>query len=56
MKFVSFALVAIVLLCVPALHAQGGCIDSPENPTALLALAGMAGAYLSTRIKQNKNK
>jgi len=57
MKFVSFTLVAtIALLCVPALYAQGGCVDSPENPTALLAIAGMAGAYLSARLKKNKNK
>ena len=57
MKFVSFTLVvAIALFYVPALYAQGGCVDSPENPTALLAIAGMAGAYLSARLKKNKNK
>ena len=36
-----FALLALVVLCtIPAL-AQGGCDDSPENPT--LILAGLAG-------------
>ena len=26
------------------LHAQTGCIDSPEDPTVILALVGGAGA------------
>jgi len=36
------------------LHAQGsgpdfsGCVDSPENPTAVLAIIGSAGALLAT--------
>jgi XrtJ-associated TM-motif-TM protein len=29
----------------PALYAQGGCLDSPENPTAILALVGSAGGF-----------
>ncbi len=34
-----------LLLIVPALaHAQGGCVNSPENPTAVLFLVGTAGA------------
>jgi XrtJ-associated TM-motif-TM protein len=29
-------------------HAQdGGCVDSPENPTAILALVGMAAAGIN---------
>jgi XrtJ-associated TM-motif-TM protein len=31
----------LVLLPVVA-HAQNGCLDSPENPTALLGLVGSA--------------
>lgn len=45
MRKVQFGLVVLFVLvfAVPA-FAQGGCVDSPENPTALLALAGTAGA------------
>ena len=33
------------LFLLPALaHAQSGCVNSPECPTAVLALAGTAGA------------
>lgn len=31
------------LLAALPLHAQGGCVDSPENPTAVLGLIGVAG-------------
>ena len=36
---------ALVLLSSTALADQGGCVNSPENPTLLLALAtaGIAG-------------
>jgi XrtJ-associated TM-motif-TM protein len=37
-------LVAILALTLP-LHAQIGCTDSPENPTAILAIVGSAGAF-----------
>ncbi len=42
---VLFPVLAVLLLvvCMP-LHAQGGCVDSPENPPAILALAGGLGA------------
>jgi len=42
-------LVLVLLAAVaatPAL-AQNGCTDSPENPTAILALAGSAGAIVA---------
>jgi XrtJ-associated TM-motif-TM protein len=38
---------ALLMVAVP-LHAQTGCTDSPENPTAILALVGSAGALFST--------
>ncbi|MDP9050666.1 MAG: PExPT-CTERM protein [Acidobacteriota bacterium] len=38
---------AFLLVAVP-LQAQSGCTDSPENPTAVLALVGSAGALFST--------
>lgn len=41
----SYLLLAALLLCVGLpLHAQGGCVQSPENPTVILALVGSAGA------------
>jgi len=46
---------AILFLAVAPLRAQTGCDDSPENPTAVLALVGAAGALFSTvraRIKE----
>jgi len=40
-----FGLVLLVTAAVP-LYAQDGCINSPENPTAILAVIGSAGAFL----------
>lgn len=42
---------AMATIACPA-HAQGGCVDSPENPTAVLALTGFAAAV--TRIVRSK--
>jgi XrtJ-associated TM-motif-TM protein len=40
-------LTALVIALAPALaSAQNGCTDSPENPTAILALVGAAGAVV----------
>jgi XrtJ-associated TM-motif-TM protein len=48
-KTVLYVLCAICLLLVAVpLHAQDGCIDSPENPTLVLALVGSAGGLFST--------
>ncbi len=69
MKHLSLAVIAVVLFSASALHAQSGstdgCISSPENPTAILALVGASGAGLASlrlrklrsfRIKANRNK
>ncbi len=57
---IRIGLVAIAVLMVPALaHAQTGCADSPENPTAVLALVGSAGAgiaYLRNKHRARKIK
>lgn len=38
------------MLLAPALaHAQGGCVSSPECPTAVLGVVGAAGAALYVR-------
>lgn len=53
MKYVRFVLTAFVLIALSgAAHAQGGtvtsgCGDSPENPTAILAMVGSAGAFVA---------
>jgi XrtJ-associated TM-motif-TM protein len=38
----------LLLACAKPLLAQTGCVDSPENPTVLLGVAGAAGAFFST--------
>jgi XrtJ-associated TM-motif-TM protein len=55
MKNFRYLIFGFSLLLVSAalpLHAQGGsvdsgtdCVESPENPTAILALLGSAGAF-----------
>ncbi|MDE1155776.1 MAG: PExPT-CTERM protein [Acidobacteriaceae bacterium] len=40
--YFAFGFVAL-FAAVPAMFGQNGCIDSPENPTAILALVGAAG-------------
>jgi XrtJ-associated TM-motif-TM protein len=37
--------VAVVVVATPA-FAQNGCVNSPENSTAVLALVGSAGGAL----------
>jgi XrtJ-associated TM-motif-TM protein len=47
-KSVLYMLCATCLLLAAApLHAEGGCVDSPENPTVVLALVGAAGGLFS---------
>lgn len=56
MKKASLLLAGTALLFVAtaALHAQGGCVNSPENPTAILAVVGSAGAFFFSRIRRFK--
>lgn len=54
-KAARIALVAITMLAIPALaYAQSGCSDSPENPTAVLALVGSAGAFFASARRRLK--
>jgi XrtJ-associated TM-motif-TM protein len=60
MKKTLLMLAGIALLSSIAhpLHAQEGCTDSPENPTAILAVVGSAGAFFLSaraRIKARRN-
>lgn len=47
MKKTLFLLAGIALLSSVALplYGQDGCVNSPENPTAILAVVGSAGAF-----------
>ena len=40
--------IAMMLAVTVSANAQGGCVNSPENPTVVLALVGSAGAFLSS--------
>jgi XrtJ-associated TM-motif-TM protein len=54
LTFLGFALLLFIAL---PLHAQTGCLTSPENPTAVLAVVGSAGAFFATaraRIKARR--
>jgi len=47
MKKISLlALAALVVLAAIPAYAQGGCVNSPENPTAVLAVVGSASGLL----------
>ena len=54
-----FAL-AVAFVLTASLHAQGpgggGCVNSPENPTAVLAAVGSVGAFLFSRLKMRRSK
>jgi XrtJ-associated TM-motif-TM protein len=59
MKKSAFAFLCFALLLAVALplQAQDGCTDSPENPTAILAVVGSAGAFFASaraRIKASR--
>lgn len=55
MKKVSLLLFALAFLSVAApLHAQNGCLNSPENPTAVLAVVGSAGAFFASTRRRIK--
>jgi len=46
-SMVMFLWCAALLAVAMPLRAQTGCTDSPENPTAVLALVGGVGAFWS---------
>lgn len=50
MKKTSLVLLGLAVLAVAAspVYAQGGCLNSPENPTVVLALVGSAGALTAS--------
>jgi XrtJ-associated TM-motif-TM protein len=53
-----FAGLTLILSVALPLHAQNGCVNSPENPTVVLALVGSAGALFSAaraRLRARRN-
>ncbi len=59
MKKTSLSLLGIALLFTVALPAFGqpGCINSPENPTAILGVVGTAGAlFVSVRARMRARR
>ncbi|MDE2236219.1 MAG: PExPT-CTERM protein, partial [Gammaproteobacteria bacterium] len=58
--FVAGAVIAgISVAGAPAAWAFGGCVDSPENPTLLLALLGGAAAgvpWLRRKLKSRREE
>ena len=60
-KFRIAILAALAFLTMPVLmHAQGGCVDSPEAPTDVLMLVGsvgmMLGSSLAMKIARKRRK
>jgi XrtJ-associated TM-motif-TM protein len=52
--FLLFLGCAALLSITVSLHAQSGCTDSLENPTAVLAVVGSAGAFFSTVLARSR--
>ena len=53
-----FTVAAMLLAVTASANAQGGCLNSPENPTVVLALVGSAGAFAASaraRFKARRN-
>lgn len=62
LRHLGFVIFLIMFVPGPPLHAQGGtegCTDSPENPTAVLAVVSTVGiglAGLQRKIRDNASK
>ena len=56
MKKILFLFAFVLVLAATPVYAQGGCIDSPENPTALLAIVGSAGALIASARNRFRRK
>ena len=55
MKKASLLLFALAFLSVAVpLHSQYVCVISPENPTAVLAVVGSAGAFFASTRRRIK--
>jgi XrtJ-associated TM-motif-TM protein len=53
-----FGLVLFFSVALPLRADEDGCVNSPENPTAILAVVGSAGAFFVSaraRIKARRD-
>lgn len=59
MKTSKYLFLAVLMLVISTpLFAQGGCVESPEDPTLVLALLGSAAAsvvYARDRMKSRSD-
>jgi len=47
----------LIFLAALTLHAQGGCVDSPECPTPVLGLIGAVSvAFVSLRSRASRKR
>jgi len=47
---ICFLASSVFFVSVTALHAQGGCVDSPEAPTDVLMLVGSIGMIYASSV------
>jgi len=52
MKFRIGIIAATLLVIAGTAHAQGGCVDSPECPTPVLAMIGAVGLLAARWFKK----
>lgn len=59
-KLIRIALLGTAVLSFTGLaRAQAGCVNSPENPTAILALIGASGTavpWVFSRLSKKRRK
>jgi XrtJ-associated TM-motif-TM protein len=56
-KLTLLAAPVLLLVVAGSAHGAEGCVDSPESPTAILALVGAAGAFVvSARARWGRRK
>jgi XrtJ-associated TM-motif-TM protein len=56
-KKIRISLLGVAMcLLVRLAGAQSGCVDSPENPTALLALIGATGSAVPWLVRKIAKK
>jgi len=52
-RLLSAAPVAMLFLAAVALaHAQGGCVDSPEDPTVVLGLIAIGASFGLSKLRR----
>ena len=51
LRFAFFASIFLVPVLMHAQTGPGGCVDSPECPTAILGIVGAAGAALYAKLR-----